>query len=45
MLFGSSNEYPLDNLSQIGSVAGKVSAVVLISTGINKGFVDWFDNW
>jgi hypothetical protein len=45
MLPGSSNEYPLDNLSQIGSVAGKVSAAGLISTGINKGLVGWFDNW
>jgi len=31
--------------SQIGSVAGKVSAAGLISIGINNGFVDWFDNW
>jgi hypothetical protein len=45
MLLGSSNAYPLDNLSQIGSVSGKVSAADLISTGINKGFADWFDNW
>jgi hypothetical protein len=45
MLLGNSNEYPLDNLSQIGSVDGKVSAAGLISTGINKGFVGWFDNW
>jgi hypothetical protein len=44
MLLGNSNVYPLDNLSQIGSVAGKVSASGLISTGINKGFVGWFDN-
>jgi hypothetical protein len=45
MVLGSSNEYPLENRSQIGSVVGKVSAAGLISTGINKGFVGWFDNW
>jgi hypothetical protein len=40
VLPGSSNEYPFDNLSQIGSVAGKVSAADMIATGINNGFVD-----
>jgi len=36
MLLGSSKAYPLDNLSQTGSVTGKVSAADLISTGINE---------
>jgi hypothetical protein len=27
------------------SVACVVAAAGLISTGINKGFADWFDNW
>jgi hypothetical protein len=44
MLCGSSNEYPLDNRNHIGSVADEVAAAELISTGINKGFVGWFDN-
>ena len=26
-------------------VAGELPAAGLISTGINKGFVGWFDNW
>jgi hypothetical protein len=45
MLPGNSNECPLDNRSHRDAVADEVAAAGLISSGINKGFVGWFDNW
>lgn len=44
MLPDSSNVCPLGNRSHMDSVAGMLAAAGLISTGINKGFADWFGN-